>query len=65
MRLKLNGESEEVEATTIAELMDELKAPPTGIAIALNGSVVLRARHSSTPLADGDEVEIIRAVQGG
>ena len=65
MRLKLNGESEEVKATTIAELMDELKAPPKGIAIALNGSVVRRAQHSSTPLSDGDEVEIIRAVQGG
>ena len=65
MRLKLNGEDEEVQATNVAELMDELKAPPTGIAIALNGSVVRRAQHSSTPLRDGDEIEIIRAVQGG
>lgn len=65
MRLKLNGEEEDVTATTVAELMEELKAPQTGIAIALNGSVVRRAQHHSTPLHDGDEIEIIRAVQGG
>ena len=65
MHLKLNGEPEEVQATTLAELMIELKAPPTGIAVALNGSVVCRAQHWSTPLHDGDEIEIIRAVQGG
>ena len=65
MRLKLNGEVEELAATNMAELMDELKAPPTGIAVALNGSVVRRPQHPSTPLKDGDEIEIIRAVQGG
>jgi len=65
MRLKLNGEEEEVAATNVAELMEELKAPLTGIAIALNGGVVRRAQHPSTLLRDGDEIEIIRAVQGG
>ena len=65
MQLKLNGELEEVEATTVAELLKEVNAPSTGIAIALNGSVVRRAQHWSTPLQEGDEIEIIRAVQGG
>ena len=65
MHVKLNGEEEDVAATTVAELMNELNAPPMGIAVALNGSVVRRAQHPSTPLRDGDEIEIIRAVQGG
>jgi len=65
MRLKLNGEEEEVAVKNIAELLEELNAPQTGIAVALNGSVVRRAQHQSTPLSEGDAVEIIRAVQGG
>ena len=65
MRLKLNGNDEDVDAKTVAELVQELNAPPTGIALALNGTVVRREQHGSTPLKDGDEIEIIRAVQGG
>jgi sulfur carrier protein len=65
MRIKLNGEEKEIAAQTIAELLRESNAPAIGVAVAQNGKVVRRAEHGSTPIAEGDEIEIIRAVQGG
>ena len=35
------------------------------VAVAVNGAVVRRAAWDSTPLADGDQVEVLTAVQGG
>ena len=65
MRITLNGENKETQARTIAELLKELDAPETGVAVALNGAVARRAEHENTLLREGDEVEVIRAVQGG
>ncbi|MEM1347003.1 MAG: sulfur carrier protein ThiS [Myxococcota bacterium] len=36
-----------------------------GVAVAVNGRVVRRAEWGERTLAQGDRVEIIRAVQGG
>lgn len=65
MRIKLNGEDKEVSAPTVAALLGELEMPAIGVAVARNGAVVRRAEHETTALEEGDEVEIIRAVQGG
>ena len=63
MKITLNGEPVRLdEATSVAEL---LGADARGRAVAVNGSVVPRDRHSATQLAEGDEVEIVTAVQGG
>ncbi|MEV6011652.1 sulfur carrier protein ThiS [Streptomyces sp. NPDC051976] len=42
-----------------------LTTAPSGVAAALNETVVPRTRWSATPVADGDRVEILTAVQGG
>ncbi|MDQ3812559.1 MAG: sulfur carrier protein ThiS [Armatimonadota bacterium] len=65
MTIKLNGERRETTARTIAELLQELDAPPIGIAVAVNGHVVRKAEHAATALRENDDVEVIRAVQGG
>ena len=65
MTIKLNGEIKETQSRTIAELLAELQTPQTGVAVALNGAVVRRAEHEAALLREGDEIEIIRAVQGG
>jgi sulfur carrier protein len=65
MRIELNGEPYETKAATIAALLQEQNAPERGVAISLNGQVVRRAEHASTTIAEGDRLEIIRAVQGG
>ena len=38
---------------------------PKGYAIALNGALVRKDKWQTTALADGDRIEIVRAMQGG
>ncbi|MBV9867461.1 MAG: sulfur carrier protein ThiS [Abitibacteriaceae bacterium] len=65
MKIKLNGELRESSAQTVAELLQELQAPVTGVAIAVNEQVIRKSEYATTPLQEGDVVELIRAVQGG
>ncbi|HEX8236587.1 MAG TPA: sulfur carrier protein ThiS [Abditibacteriaceae bacterium] len=65
MRIKLNGEYSETAAGTIAHLLRELETPSVGVAVALNGQVVRKAEHDTAVLNENDEIELIRAVQGG
>jgi len=65
MTITLNGEPRETTAQTIAELLLELQAPHTGVAVAVNGQIVRKAEHAQTALREDDDVEVIRAVQGG
>jgi sulfur carrier protein len=65
MHIKLNGEYSETAAHTVAQLLRELETPSVGVAVALNGQVVRKAEHDATPLSENDEIELIRAVQGG
>ena len=66
MRIRVNGEEREVAGgLTVAGLLASLEFPPTGIAVARNMEVVRRSDYAATPLSEGDEVEIVRAVGGG
>ena len=70
MRLNVNGEERLSTCRDLAELWRaetaDLDVPgPKGFAIALNGVVVRRDAWAATALADGDRIEIIRAMQGG
>lgn len=51
--------------TALDTLVAELTAAPSGVAAAVNETVVPRGRWSATTLADGDRVEVLTAVQGG
>ena len=66
-RLRVNGVEEEVGAATVAELLAVRGVDPTArfLAVAINGAVVRRAEWLSRPLAAGDDVEIVRPLQGG
>lgn len=66
--ITVNGESREVvPGLSLPDLLRHLDLDPTrpGIAVALGGSVVRRADWPSTPVEEGDEIEIITATQGG
>ncbi|MDH6139123.1 sulfur carrier protein [Kitasatospora sp. GP30] len=64
--LTVNGEPREVsDLATLAELVAELSTAPTGVAAAVNETVVPRGAWPGTRLAAGDRVEILTAVQGG
>lgn len=70
MKLIVNGQPCEREVGDVAALFaieaQEQELPgPQGIAIALNGQVVRKTAWAQTPLAEGDRIEIVRAMQGG
>lgn len=50
---------------TLDVLVATLTPAPSGVAAALNETVVPRGRWSATTLCDGDRVEVLTAVQGG
>ncbi|MDI6515757.1 thiamine biosynthesis sulfur transfer protein [Streptomyces sp. KO7888] len=66
MNISVNGEPREVApGTALDALVGTLTAAPSGVAAALNETVVPRARWAATTLAEGDRVEVLTAVQGG
>jgi sulfur carrier protein len=70
MKLTVNGQPRDCDAANLAELWRSETADleitePRGFAISLNGAVVRRTAWPTTPMRDGDAVEIIRAMSGG
>ncbi|HEY6254620.1 MAG TPA: sulfur carrier protein ThiS [Xanthobacteraceae bacterium] len=65
--IRINGQDEPLLATTLAALLEDkaVDVSQRGIAVALNGAVVPRAAWPQTELRPGDNVEIVRARQGG
>ncbi|MEU6509850.1 MULTISPECIES: sulfur carrier protein ThiS [unclassified Streptomyces] len=64
--ISVNGERREVAAgTALDSVVRSLVAAPAGVAAAVNETVVPRAQWAATPLAEGDRVEVLTAVQGG
>ncbi|MEI7029741.1 sulfur carrier protein ThiS [Streptomyces pratensis] len=64
--LSVNGEVRSVPAgTALDALVATLTPASSGVAAAVNESVVPRGRWASTPLREGDRVEVLTAVQGG
>jgi sulfur carrier protein len=63
----VNGEAMTLpDGRTIAALVEEVTGSPEqrGIAVARNGEIVRRDDWKMT-VEDGDQIEIVRAVQGG
>ena len=66
VRVTVNGEARELPAgTTVAELVAAVTELTAGVAAAVNGEVVPRRCWAGTKLRDGDQVEVVTAVQGG
>ncbi|MBT2479095.1 sulfur carrier protein ThiS [Streptomyces sp. ISL-94] len=64
--VSVNGEPREVAAgTTLDAVVATLTTAPSGVAAALNETVVPRRQWPATPVGEGDRVEILTAVQGG
>ncbi|OIJ97131.1 sulfur carrier protein ThiS [Streptomyces colonosanans] len=66
MNISVNGEPRQVApGTALDALVRTVTEVPSGVAAAVNETVVPRTRWPSTPLAEGDRVEVLTAVQGG
>ncbi|BBA96793.1 hypothetical protein RVR_2255 [Actinacidiphila reveromycinica] len=62
----VNGERRALEdPVELGALVARFTSAPSGVAAALNETVVPRSRWAATRLAEGDRVEILTAVQGG
>jgi sulfur carrier protein len=66
MEITINGKPHEAEPQmSLAEAVALLTLAQTGVAAAVNGDVIRRVAWEATHLSDGDEVEVLTAVQGG
>ena len=62
----VNGEPRDLpDGSSVAQAVAALTTAPSGVAAAVNGEVVPRGSWAATLLRDGDQVEIVTAVQGG
>ena len=68
MRVALNGEPVELpDEASLADAVAAAGADPQrrGVAAALDGEVVPKADWAGRALREGQDVEVVRAVQGG
>jgi sulfur carrier protein len=66
MQVTVNGEATELpEALTLAELVERVGLGDKRVALERNEAIVPRSEYAATALAEGDRIEIVRAIGGG
>jgi sulfur carrier protein len=66
MQLTVNGAARQIpDGTTIVQLLLEHARTTEGVAVAVDGEIVHRAQWAHCVLADGQDVELVTALQGG
>jgi thiamine biosynthesis protein ThiS len=66
VRIRLNGEPHDLDGPlTILALLDRLGIDHRRVAVERNLVVIRRAEYGTTPVGDGDEIEVVNFVGGG
>lgn len=66
MRITVNGETHDVEdGLTVAAIVQRLGFGGGPVAVERNGEIVRRKDHPTSPIAEGDVLEIVHFVGGG
>jgi sulfur carrier protein len=67
VRIELNGRPVEIarEATVADAVRASGAEARRGVAVAVEGEVVPRSEWETTPLREGQQIEVLHAVQGG
>lgn len=66
MRVVVNGDGVDVPAgATVADLLGQLGLGARWVLVERNREPVPRDQVATTPLAEGDRLELVRAVAGG
>jgi sulfur carrier protein len=66
VEVTINGKPRQLpRELNISELLDYLGVRRNGVAVALNGEVVLREEWEQTVVRTGDHVEVVHMVGGG
>lgn len=65
--IRLNGEDKPLAGARVVDVLQGLGIDPQrrGIAVAINGTVAPRATWTAALLRGGEDVEIVRPLQGG
>ena len=66
MKVILNGSARELaDGTGLLELIEQLGLRPGSVVVERNGEALVRSEMDAVTLADGDRLELVRAVAGG
>jgi sulfur carrier protein len=66
MRVTVNGGDRELpDGLGLVALLDELGLRPGTVVVERNGEALVRSELAGVVLADGDRLELVRAVAGG
>ena len=66
MQVFLNGKAVDLEESSrLVVLLENQGLDLRGVALALNGKVLIKARWQEQSLVEGDRIEAVRAVGGG
>ena len=65
MRIRINGETKEIEKTSLYDVIIKSNLDPARVAVELNGKIIPRSEFNNTSLKDGDSLEIVHFVGGG
>ncbi|PIR20089.1 MAG: thiamine biosynthesis protein ThiS [Deltaproteobacteria bacterium CG11_big_fil_rev_8_21_14_0_20_47_16] len=64
--ITINGQPQAYsQPQTVLQLLQSLKAPVTGVAVAVNDRIIPKSHHAELQITAGDRVEIVHAVGGG
>jgi sulfur carrier protein len=65
LRLVVNGDEREVDAGSVAALVEGLGLDLRKVAVERNLQIVPRSQYLATALSDGDRIEIVHFIGGG
>jgi sulfur carrier protein len=67
IRIRVNGKEMELpeEVRTVSGLLEHLGVEKRIVVVERNRQILEREEHDSTPLAEGDSIEIVHFVGGG
>jgi sulfur carrier protein len=66
VQLTVNGRAQDVaDGTSLPALLEALGLRPGSVVVEHNGTALLRSELDAARLAEGDRLELVRAVAGG
>jgi sulfur carrier protein len=65
MKVKINGKQEDVHGTTVLDVLKAKNIDPHMVAVELNAKMLERDHLATTPVKEGDQVELLFYMGGG
>ena len=65
MKVIINNQPKDTNASSLQELVSELSLPPQGVAVAVNNEMIPKDNWAPYQIKNGDDILIIQAACGG